>query len=73
MLMLQVDETGEVVRNTWEDCDLACPQVCFFVALPEEVLISVFPGGLPSGLNILKTIYFAERNPPKISMSIIKP
>merc|ERR1712038_1074774 len=22
----EVDETGEVVRNTWEDCDLACPQ-----------------------------------------------
>merc|ERR1719497_189409 len=22
----EVDENGEVVRNTWEDCDLACPQ-----------------------------------------------
>jgi len=22
----EVDESGEVVRNTWEDCDLACPQ-----------------------------------------------
>ena len=24
LLALQVDSSGEVVRNTWEDCDAAC-------------------------------------------------
>ena len=25
----QVDETGEVVRNTWEDCEEGCPGTDF--------------------------------------------